>query len=273
MIGMKVSIIGAGNMGGAIVRGLAGRAAALDISITISNPSEAKLAALQAEYPHVQVTTCNQMAARQAQLIILAVKPWNIPKVIAEIRAVLMSQRSGVISLAAGISLEQLASWLAGGAIGEKQAEAIPPLYRVIPNTAVAVQQSMTFISSAYSTPQQDAQVLELFRLLGQAVLVDEAKLSACTALTSCGIAYAMRYLRAAMSGGVELGLSAAEAREYLLQTMQGAIELLRVSGRHPEVEIDRVTTPGGYTIRGLNAMEAHGFTHSVIEGLKASVS
>ena len=102
-------------------------------------------------------------------------------------------------------------------------------------------------------------------------MVVEERQMGACTALSSCGIAYVMRYIRAACEGGVELGLYPNQARTIMLQTMAGAVALLNATGSHPEVEIDRVTTPGGITIKGLNAMEANGFTHAVIEGLKAS--
>ena len=95
--------------------------------------------------------------------------------------------------------------------------------------------------------------------------------MGAATALCSCGIAYAMRYVRAATEGGVELGIYPHKAKEYVLATLRGAVELLEATGNNPEVEIDKVTTPGGITIKGLNAMEAHGFTTAVIEGLKAS--
>jgi len=91
-------------------------------------------------------------------------------------------------------------------------------------------------------------------------------------ALASCGIAYVMRYIRAASEGGVELGMYASDAKKIVMQTMLGAVKLLESTGNHPEAEIDKVTTPGGITIRGLNAMEANGFTTAVIEGLKASV-
>ncbi|MBP5235107.1 MAG: pyrroline-5-carboxylate reductase, partial [Bacteroidales bacterium] len=104
------------------------------------------------------------------------------------------------------------------------------------------------------------------------AMVITEKQLPAATALASCGIAYAMRYVRAASEGGVELGFKADLAEKIVLQTMRGAVDLLKASGNHPEAEIDKVTTPGGLTIKGLNAMEEAGFTNSVIRGLKASV-
>ena len=129
----------------------------------------------------------------------------------------------------------------------------------------------MTFISSARSTAERDNLLLAVFDELGKAMLIDESAMPAATSLASCGIAYAFRYIRAAMEGGVELGIRADEAKSIVMQTLRGAVDVLEASGAHPEAEIDRVTTPGGLTIRGLNAMEAAGFTHSVIEGLRAS--
>ena len=266
-ISMNISIIGAGNMGSAITRGLAQKAEAAGYSLTVSNPTAAKLTALQADCPHLKVTADNRIAAQNADLVILTVKPWKIQEVLVEIQPELDWHRQSIASLAAGISLEQLGTWLT-----LSYTNTLPPLYRVIPNTAAAVQQSMTFISSAHSTPEQDTRVLTVFRALGEAVLVEENKLAACTALASCGIAYVLRFIRAAMAGGVELGLSTGEARDYMPQTLHGHSDPLRTSGHHPEEEIDRVTTPGGLTIRGLNTMEAYGFSHSVIQGLKASV-
>ena len=130
---------------------------------------------------------------------------------------------------------------------------------------------SMTFISSARSTNEMDSTILDIFGELGEAMLIDEAVMPAATSLASCGIAYALRYIRAAMEGGVELGFRADDAKHIVMQTLRGAVDVLEANGTHPEVEIDRVTTPGGLTIKGLNAMEAAGFTHSVIEGLRAS--
>ncbi|MEI8087908.1 MAG: pyrroline-5-carboxylate reductase dimerization domain-containing protein, partial [Paludibacter sp.] len=106
---------------------------------------------------------------------------------------------------------------------------------------------------------------------LGKAFLVPETQLNAFMSLSSCGIAYAFRYIRAAMEGGVEMGIYPNVAKEVVIQTLRGAIDLLEANESHPEVEIDKVTTPGGITIKGLNEMEAYGFTNAVIKGLKAS--
>ena len=114
--------------------------------------------------------------------------------------------------------------------------------------------------------------MLAMFKEMGDAMLVEERLMDAGMALASCGIAYVMRYIRAATEGGVELGFYAKDAQRVIMQTMKGAVDLLEAGGLHPEMEIDKVTTPGGLTIRGLNAMEEAGFTQSVIKGLRASV-
>ena len=164
-----------------------------------------------------------------------------------------------------GLGLTQLTEWLSKGD------DVLPATYLIIPNTAIATMSSMTFIASARSSAAQERELLDIFNELGKAMLVEEKLIPAGTSLASCGIAYALRYIRAAMEGGVELGFRADDAKHIVMQTLRGAADILAANDAHPEAEIDRVTTPGGLTIKGLNAMEAAGFTHSVIEGLRAS--
>ena len=130
----------------------------------------------------------------------------------------------------------------------------------------------MTFIVPVGASDEQTKTVTDLFGRMGRTLLTDEQHLAAGTTLASCGIAYAMRYIRAASEGGVELGFKADQAKEVVMQTMLGAVRLLEASGMHPEAAIDMVTTPGGVTIKGLNEMEHAGFTSSVIRGLKAGL-
>lgn len=261
---MKIAIIGAGNMGGAIARGLAATAKGTDI--IVSNPSMGKLDALKSEYPAIEVTNDNCEAVSGADYVFLAVKPWKMEEVIAEIKPVLCYDKQVVVSVAGGVGSAQLDSWL------EKENGDFPPLYIVIPNTAIAIQESMTFISGKRTSAKNDKFMIDIFSAVGKAMIVDEGLMAAGTSLASCGIAYALRYIRAAVEGGVELGFRAEDAQKIVMQTVKGAVDILEANGTHPEVEIDRVTTPGGLTIKGLNAMEEAGFTASVIEGLRASI-
>ena len=259
---MKLSIIGAGNMGGAIARGLS--SIRQDITISISNPSTAKLDAIKKDFPHTETFTDNCKAVDNADIVILAVKPWLIESVLSEIAEYLNFKHTIIVSVAAGISLEQIASFLPD--------ETKASIFQAMPNTAISVGQSMTFIChNDNATSEQIAQVKSIFDTLGRCAIIEERLMPAATALCSCGIAFAMRYVRAATEGGVELGIYPNQAKEHVLQTLRGAVELLEATGNNPETEIDKVTTPGGITIKGLNAMEAYGFTNAVIQGLKAS--
>jgi pyrroline-5-carboxylate reductase len=262
---MKIAIIGAGNMGGAVARGLAQGSHIETSDIYVSNPSTAKLEALKREYPEINITTNNNEAAAAAEMIILAVKPWKVEGVLNELKPHLDYSRQAIASMVGGLGIAQLSEWL------DRGNGVLPATYIIIPNTAIATLSSMTFIASSRSTEAQDAYLVEVFNELGRAMLIDEGLMPAATSLASCGIAYALRYIRAAMEGGVELGMRADDAKHIVMQTLRGAADILEANNTHPEAEIDRVTTPGGLTIRGLNAMEAAGFTHSVIEGLRAS--
>ena len=253
-------------MGGAVARGLAQGKLVATSDIYVSNPSVAKLHALKEEFPNINITTNNCEAAAAADLVVLAIKPWKVEGVLDEIKPCLDYSRQAVASMVGGLGIAQLSEWL------DKGCGALPATYILIPNTAIATKSSMTFIASVRSTAEQDQALLDIFNELGEAMLIEESMMPAATSLASCGIAYALRYIRAAMVGGIELGFRADEAKRIVMQTMRGAIDVLAARNAHPEAEIDKVTTPGGLTIKGLNAMEAAGFTNSVIEGLRASM-
>lgn len=230
--------------------------------ISVANPTAQKLEhfALQG----ASVTTDNKTATEGADIVIIAVKPWLVEQVVNELKPVLNYTRQTIITVAAGISGSQFTAWL-------KKDDAVPQTFIVIPNTAIAVLASMTFIVPVNATADTTTTIKALFDNVGQTMVTDERHLSAGMTLASCGIAYAMRYVRAAAEGGVELGFKADMAKDIVLQTMKGAVELLQANGNHPEAEIDKVCTPGGLTIRGLNEMEHAGFTSAVIRGLKAA--
>ncbi len=258
---MKIAIIGAGNMGGAIARGLAH--SNIDIKVAVADLAQDKLEELKAEYNAIEVSTDSNAIVADADVVLVAVKPWLVEPVLKGVLQTLDLSRQIILSIAAGVDISTITSWL-----GDDKAV----VFRAIPNTAISIHQSMTFVShNANATTNQVVQVETIFNALGKAAVIEERLMGAATSLCSCGIAFAMRYVRAATEGGVELGIYPNEAKQYVLQTLRGAVELLEATGNNPEVEIDKVTTPGGITIKGLNAMEAHGFTNAVIEGLKAS--
>ena len=260
---MKISVIGAGAMGGAIVEGLIKGSYIDNKDICVSDPSRTALERFTEKVQNI--TTDNCMAAMGGEVVFVVVKPWLVEKVLKDIKEVLDYAHQRLIVVAAGISSEQLKTWL------DKDGQMIPT-WLCIPNIAIAQLASMSFlVPVAEVEPQQTEQIKELLDSMGQTIVTEEKLLGAGTTLASCGIAYAMRYIRAASEGGVELGFKADYAKQIVMQTMKGAVELLQATGLHPEAAIDLVTTPGGVTIKGLNEMEHAGFTSAVIRGLKAS--
>ncbi len=258
---LKIAIIGGGNMGGAIARGLSRGTLVHTYKIFVSDISDKNLTDLKAFAPEINVSKSNREIIQDADFIVLAVKPWLIEVIAEEIKNRIDYKKQVLVSIAAGIDFAKLTDYFDTDAT----------MFRVIPNTAIDVLQSVSTISSYNADKNQEQFMLTLFNEMGKAFLVPETQLNALMSLSSCGIAYAFRYIRAAMEGGVEMGVYPGVAKEVILQTLRGAIELLEANDSHPEVEIDKVTTPGGITIKGLNEMEANGFTNAVIKGLKAS--
>ena len=253
-------MIGAGAMGGATVEGLVKTGLHKNEDICVSDPSQAVLDKFVKL--GVSVTTDNGAAAADADVVMVCVKPWLVERVLMGIKDDLRPKEQLLVVIAAGVKAASIQEWLG---------EQCPPLFLVIPNIAIAELASMTFIvPAAAATEQQTEQVVKIFGAMGETIITDEAHLGAGTTLASCGIAYAMRYVRAASEGGVELGFKADDAKRIVMQTMKGAVAVLEASGLHPEAAIDLVTTPGGVTIKGLNEMEHAGFTSAVIRGLKA---
>ena len=256
---MKVAIIGGGNMGGSIARGMAKGSVVKTENIIVSDPSWETLNALKAEYSALQITTDNHIAIAAADIVILAVKPWLVEQVLHSLN--LDKSRQMLISIAAGVTFEQLIKWVSPEMT----------LFRVMPNTGIAHLESMTVVCSYRATKEQEQQVLDIFNEMGLTILMAEQYMPAVTALASCGIAYALKYIQAAMQAGIELGLYPKDAQKMVAQSLKGAAALLLNEDTHPQVEIDKVCTPGGVTIKGINELEHEGFSSAVIKAIKAS--
>lgn len=257
---MKIAIIGAGEMGGAFAAGLLKSNILKTSDVTVANPHANKLERFAKS--GASVTTDNKVAVVGADYVAIVVKPTVVKTVIDEIKEVLDYDKQLVLNMAASISISQLEQWLS------KEGK-VPAVCQVLPNIGIEERASMTFVTPSESCRSHIDKIVGLFNHLGGAMVVDEHLLSAGTALSGCGIAFVMRFIRAASEAGVELGFKADEAKAIVMQTMLGAVSLLQASGDHPEAAIDKVTTPGGMTIRGLNTLEHNGFTNAVIEGFK----
>ena len=252
-------------MGGSLVKGLLQTTMFGAADITVADLSQQSLKAFAGT--GVRLTSNNHEAAQAGDIIAVVVKPWLVQSVLEDIKTVIDYNRQLIVVIAAGISSAQINEWLSKG-----NGMVLPTVFLAIPNIAIAMKASMTFVVPVNASSEQTRLITDMFNEMGETLVTDERLLPAGTALASSGLAYAMRYLRAATEGGVEMGFKASEAQRIVMQTMRGTVELLQTSGMHPEEAIDLVTTPGGVTIKGLNEMEAAGFTSAVVRGLKAGL-
>ena len=255
----KIAIIGGGNLGTAIAEGLISSGFVLPQDIIITKRNIETLAALKDK--GITTSSDNNEAVAFADYIILAVKPFQLKDVLTGIKPQLNAGKHVLISVATGVWIKDMQDIL----------DEPFTIFRVMPNTAIAIQESMTCISQHNANESQMHFVTEVFNQLGKSVLIEEKLMDAATVLGACGTAFAMRYIRANIQGGIEIGFSAKTASLIAAQTVKGAAELLLKMNTHPEQEIDKVTTPKGCTIAGLNEMEHQGFSSSLIKGIVTS--
>ncbi len=255
---LKTAIIGCGNLGRALATGMAdGGVDPKNINVTRRNL--APLADLKKR--KINVHSDNVLAVQESSVIILAVKPYNVDLVLSEIAPHIDAKKHIVISVITGISIAHIGKFLPTGT----------PIFRAMPNTAADVKESLTCICHTHAGPAEIDLVNSIFSVLGTVLFIHEELMEAATVMGACGIAYVMRFIRAMVQGGIEIGFDSKTAGAIVHQTVRGASELLIVRNSHPEGEIDKVTTPKGCTIAGLNEMEHHGFSSALIKGIKAS--
>ncbi|WP_158796258.1 pyrroline-5-carboxylate reductase [Pedobacter sp. L105] len=255
----KIAILGSGNIGLSLAKGLvkANYVQAGQISLTRRNVS--KLAPYAELGYHVSADNAAVVAA--AEVIVLAVLPQQLNLLMEEIASVIDIKKHVVISVASGVSCADIRNKLKEGL----------EVIRAMPNTAIAIGQSMTCVATDNASPEHTEEVSKMFETVGAVVKINEDLMTAATALCACGIAFFLRAIRAASQGGVEIGFHADEALKMAVQTAKGAADLLLQMKSHPEQEIDKVTSPKGCTIAGLNEMEHNGFSSSLIKGIKLS--
>ena len=259
MSSKKIAIIGGGNLGTAIAQGLIKSRFCSPSNITITKRNLASLK--EFEEKGCIIHSDNKRAVQENEVIILAVKPYNYAEILEIIKPDFNPEKHVLISVITGVWVKHLQE-----AVGKKM-----PLFRAMPNTAIAIQESMTCLCHSGASKEQSDYVRSIFDQLGKTVEIDEQLMDAATVLGACGTAFAMRYIRANIQGGIEIGFDATVASLIAAQTVKGAAELLLQTGSHPEKEIDKVTTPKGCTIAGLNEMEHQGFSSSMIKGISAS--
>lgn len=255
----KLAIIGGGNLGAAMAEGLISSGFILPEHLIVTKRDITTLKYL--EEKGVLVSNSNIEAVNYADCILLAVKPFQLKEVLTEVKSYLNAERHSLISVVTGAWVKDIRE-----VVGDTLT-----VFRAMPNTAIAIQESMTCIYASGASDEQINYATALFNQLGRTVFIEEKLMDAATVLGACGTAFAMRYIRANIQGGIEIGFSAAIASLIAAQTVKGAAELLLTKNTHPEQEIDKVTTPKGCTIAGLNEMEHQGFSSSLIRGVVTS--
>ncbi|MFD1769401.1 pyrroline-5-carboxylate reductase [Sphingobacterium suaedae] len=254
----KITIIGSGNIGFSLAKGLVKSGQFDPSAITLTRRS---IAALKEEATlGFAVSDNNSEAVVSADIVVLAILPQQLRKVMEEIKHVL-TKNQVIVSVVSGVTCADV-----------KQVLGIDKsVVRAMPNTAIAIGQSMTCIATDDAAEEKVSMVERLFESVGSVVVIQEDLMTSATALCACGIAFFLRAIRAASQGGVEIGFHAHDALKMAVQTAKGAADLLLQTQNHPEGEIDKVTSPKGCTIAGLNEMEHNGFSSAFIKGIKLS--
>jgi pyrroline-5-carboxylate reductase len=254
----KIAIIGAGNLGTSLVKGLVNSNRYQPSNFILTRRNLTKLNVFKAE--GFCITDANDEAIREASIIILAVLPQKINSVLEGISKNIKSNQL-LISLVSGVTVNDIENIIGNNV----------PVVRAMPNTAIAIGESMTCITTSQQWTDRLEEVKDLFELVGETIIIREEQMTSATALCACGIAFFLRAIRAASQGGNEIDFHSDEALKMAAQTAKGAASLLIANQSHPEDEIDKVTSPKGCTIAGLNEMEHNGFSSSFIKGITVS--
>jgi pyrroline-5-carboxylate reductase len=255
----SVAILGAGNLGRALADGWTAKGTYKHACIRLTRRRPEKLADMS-ELGH-PVGSDNIEAVRRSDLVVVAVQPQQIDGLLDEISEVLEPSRHRLISLVSGVSIARI----------RQRVGPTLPVVRAMPNMAVSIGESMTCLAADEHGEEALEEARKLFNLVGRTLVISEEMVVPATALCACGVAFFLRSIRAASQGGIEIGFHPEEALFLAAQTARGAASLLLNEERHPESEIDRVTTPRGCTIAGLNEMEHQGFSSALIKGILLS--
>lgn len=261
----RIAILGGGNLGQALARGW--------IAADLVEPGDLTLTRRRVELLEefgdagCLVTDDNATAVSRSEVVVLAVQPQQVVKLLEEIRPALDPGRHVVVSCVSDVRVAEL----------RERLDAPVPTVRAMPNTAVEIRESMTCLCTSDDPEPGDEKALDrartLFEGVGRTLLVPEELMVSATALVACGVAFFLRSIRAASQGGIEIGFHPDEAMLMAAQTARGAASLVLREGSHPEDEVDRVTTPRGCTIAGLNEMEHQGFSSALIKGIVTSAA
>jgi pyrroline-5-carboxylate reductase len=255
----RLGFLGAGNMAGALIKGLL-HAGVAGKNIITSDVKSDRLAHLHAEHG-IRTTTDNHALLKESDVLVLAVKPQVIDKVLTEVGGDVRPSQL-VVSVAAGVPIEALEARLPEGS----------RVVRAMPNTPATVQAGATAIAGGVHAKDDDLRVArELFEAVGRVVVLEEALLDAVTGLSGSGPAYVMLIIEALADGGVKVGLHRDTALLLAAQTVFGSAKLLLDTGEHPGRLKDMVTSPGGTAIAGLHTLESGALRKTLIDAVEVA--
>ena len=255
----RIAILGGGNLGKAIALGLASTDRYAPDHIVVTKRRLVGMEELTKA--GIQLMTDNREAVKQAHLVLLCVQPKQLDALLGAVKPLLDPAQHVLVSTITGVSIDRI----------EQQVGTGFPVVRAMPNTAIAIRESMTMLAAKNTREDLLGEVKEIFDVMGRTLIIEEELMAAATVLGASGIAFCLRYIRAAAQGGIQMGFHAEDAQAIAVQTCRGAASLILAADKHPEREIDKVTTPQGCTIAGLNEMEHHGMSSAVIRGIMAS--
>ena len=254
---VRIGIIGCGNLGVSILNGI--QQSKRGVQVYASKRNIETLSDYVSD--DVVVTVDNELLINSSDILIITLKPYTLIPFLEKHAHLIDETRHTIVSCATGITIEKISN-----AVSKEVG-----IYRAMPNTAAAVNESITTISSNSDPLDRSKEVVDIFESLGSVVKIEESLMESATILGACGVAYVLRFMRAMIQGGIQVGFDANTATKIVSQTMKGAAELIIQNETHPEEEIDKVTTPKGCTIVGLNEMEHAGFSSALIKGIVTS--
>jgi pyrroline-5-carboxylate reductase len=253
----KIAIIGGGNLGTSLAKGLINSKQVTTDELLITDKRQTRIDFLK--QLGFNASDNNHEAVNQSDMIVISIKPQQFGELSQEIKDIVKNEQV-IISTITGTSHQDIEA-----ALGNL------PVARIMPNTALEICESMTCISFNNCDASQESKVLAMFDKMGRTTIIPEELMNAATVIGACGIAFALRFMRAMSQGGIEIGFNSEMSHFITAQTIKGAAQLIMETTNHPEREIDKVTTPQGITISGLNEMEHQGLSSAVIRGLTTS--
>lgn len=255
---MKIVFVGAGSMAEAMIQGIVQTPQLQELDIWVTNRSdEERLSSIQQLY-RAKISYNLENLMRDANVIVLAMKPKDAKEALGEIKGYL-TENQLVISVLAGLSFQFI-----NGILSSQQ-----PIIRAMPNTSATIQQSATGLAfNEFVTDTQKGTALSLFSSIGTVTIVKENQLDVVTGLAGSGPAYIYYVVEAMEQAAVELGLTEAEAKPFILQTLAGASQMLSTTNKSPQVLRKAITSAGGTTEAGINQLELH----HVKEAFKACI-